>query len=169
MPATVAARDLAHGPARRAHADRRTEPALSPRFFARPRFPGVLTRACAVATRQRHRAPHMGRLLPLELRRHSEIPGGTALSSRSAQDSRIAEVRPCPPSAAPAGCPVHREAAAMGAGNRAESLGDGARQEGPDVSEQVSRRMRATWDALARRNAMHFIATERSEWTRDAF
>ena len=37
------------------------------------------------------------------------------------------------------------------------------------MSQQLSLRMRATWDALARRNAMHFIATERPEWNRDAF
>ena len=37
------------------------------------------------------------------------------------------------------------------------------------MTQQLSLRMRATWDALARRNAMHFIASERPEWNREAF
>ena len=37
------------------------------------------------------------------------------------------------------------------------------------MSEDLTARMRDTWDMLARRNAMHYIATEREEWDRDAF
>lgn len=33
----------------------------------------------------------------------------------------------------------------------------------------TSSRMRATWDALARRNAMHYISTDRVDWDRTAF
>ncbi len=33
----------------------------------------------------------------------------------------------------------------------------------------ITRRMKATWDALASRNAMHFIATEREDWELESF
>src|SRR5215208_3032048 len=32
-----------------------------------------------------------------------------------------------------------------------------------------SNRMKSTWNALARRNAMHFIATEREDWDTESF
>lgn len=37
------------------------------------------------------------------------------------------------------------------------------------MGDPVSRRMKSTWNALAARNAMHFIATEREDWDLDSF
>jgi SAM-dependent methyltransferase len=37
------------------------------------------------------------------------------------------------------------------------------------MTDELAWRMRQTWDALARRDAMHFIATERRDWDRASF
>src|SRR5262249_11954603 len=52
----------------------------------------------------------------------------------------------------------------------AQPLGHGTDHEGAArVRADLTARMKDTWDMLARRNAMHYIATEREEWDRDAF
>lgn len=37
------------------------------------------------------------------------------------------------------------------------------------VDDRMNQRMKSTWNALAARNAMHFIATEREDWDLDSF
>src|SRR5258708_7750647 len=37
------------------------------------------------------------------------------------------------------------------------------------MGSHVSDRMKSTWNALARQNAMHFIATEREDWDTESF
>ena len=37
------------------------------------------------------------------------------------------------------------------------------------MSDVVSARMKRTWDSLARRNSMHYIATDKDDWEVETF